>query len=190
MVAMYAVEERSLDYHGEAHNSWVSRLAFDTYAQLPAISSDGAAAGAAALGNGAALMHHRPLQRLGSVGQDGYLCLWDVLLPPESELPPFMPPGQPLRKIQSSGSMATAEGAQRQPAATRTQSSAQQPAAAARAPDAGLLPRPARGDLNIIQPVQQCLIHLEPLSDVVFLDSCLLTADHTGRIKLWQRPTS
>lgn len=70
--------------HGEAHNSWISRAAFDPYTQLSGLSGPHNPSGS---GTGAALADVPRMYRLGSVAQDAQLCLWDVPIPLDGELP-------------------------------------------------------------------------------------------------------
>lgn len=58
---------------GEGHNSWVSRVAFDPYSCRDTRSST--SIGPAAAAN----QLHEKLYRLGSVGQDTTMCLWDLV---------------------------------------------------------------------------------------------------------------
>lgn len=61
---------------GEGHTSWVSRVAFDPYSCKDTRSSTSIGPAAAA----AAASHViEKIYRLGSVGQDTNMCLWDLV---------------------------------------------------------------------------------------------------------------
>lgn len=196
-------------YHGEGHSSWVSRVAFDPWARLPPILGTTPAATAtaatepASTSNGgfggssglapATAVPQRQVQRLASVGQDGCLCLWDVQLPPEADLLPFeIPgPGGRLRKIRSVGSaleLAAQAGNGDSSAGGGSGGGLRRPPGGSGAGLEAVTPCPPHALMNIVQPVQRCRIHLEPLSDLLFTEQCVFTADQTANTKCWARP--
>mmetsp|Transcript_15945 Transcript_15945/g.34445 ORF Transcript_15945/g.34445 Transcript_15945/m.34445 type:complete len:454 (-) Transcript_15945:734-2095(-) len=174
LIGVYGVQERFPVAHCEGHKSWISRVAFDPSAQLvygaPGVSG---------------------VYRLGSVGQDAQLCLWDVQAPGEGDLPgavaiPMRKSGSqaslqsPLRPVASApeaGASSTQPGHQRKPSVGKTNGY-------------GITPSLPHADMNLYQPTMEHRLHAEPLSDILFTEETVYTADHTGSLKMWARPRS
>eukprot|EP00775_Hariotina_reticulata_P004222 gene4222-4471_t len=72
LMAAFSVAERQVVAFGEGHCSWVSRVAFDPWVCGETRCSAGPGSPAGQL--------HEKLYRLGSVGQDTSLCLWDLVM--------------------------------------------------------------------------------------------------------------
>lgn len=68
LVTVYSVADRQVVAFGEGHASWVSRVAFDPWLCTTSSSS------------GPGCQVQERFYRLGSVGQDTNLCLWDLVI--------------------------------------------------------------------------------------------------------------
>ncbi|KAF6256805.1 WD40-repeat-containing domain protein [Scenedesmus sp. NREL 46B-D3] len=68
LVTVYSVADRQVVAFGEGHASWVGRVAFDPW--LCSTSSSG----------GPGCQVQEKYYRLGSVGQDTSMCLWDLMI--------------------------------------------------------------------------------------------------------------
>eukprot|EP00879_Flechtneria_rotunda_P028765 GHRR01030985.1.p1 GENE.GHRR01030985.1~~GHRR01030985.1.p1 ORF type:complete len:472 (+),score=191.29 GHRR01030985.1:604-2019(+) len=76
LVAVYSMTERQVVAFGEGHTSYVCRVAFDHWVCQDTSSS----AGPAGLASAPAGQVQEKLYRLGSVGQDTAMCLWDLVM--------------------------------------------------------------------------------------------------------------
>lgn len=93
LVAAYSLADRQVVAFGEGHSSWVTRVQFDPWACGEATPSS-----APMLPGPAQQAQQQPQQqlqeqpqeqfyRLGSVGQDTTLCLWDLMVEVDPEAP-------------------------------------------------------------------------------------------------------
>lgn len=55
-------------------------------------------------------------------------------------------------------------------------------------PPGPIYPALGRADVPVVEPVVAHVAHVEPLTDVQFLDTGVVTADCVGNVKLWLRP--
>ncbi|GFH31861.1 WD_REPEATS_REGION domain-containing protein, partial [Haematococcus lacustris] len=59
-----------------------------------------------------------------------------------------------------------------------------------KAPGGGMSPSLHSLDMNVVQPSMQHRLHLEPTCDIAFTEHFVVTADHTGCVRTWERPAS
>ncbi|KAJ4819023.1 Transducin/WD40 repeat-like superfamily protein [Rhynchospora pubera] len=150
LVQVWSMEERKIVAWGEGHNSWVSGVAFDSYWSAP--NSDGTG--------------ENTVYRLGSVGQDTQLLLWDLAM---DEI------AVPLRHP-SGGSPTFSSGS---PSAHWDNIT----------PNGTLLPAPSMRDVPKLSPVVAHRVHVEPLSGLLFTNESILTVCREGHVKIWVRPS-
>ncbi|KAJ3701723.1 hypothetical protein LUZ61_005428 [Rhynchospora tenuis] len=150
LVQVWSMEERKIVAWGEGHNSWVSGVAFDSYWSAP--NSDGTG--------------ENTVYRLGSVGQDTQLLLWDLAM---DEI------AVPLRHP-SGGSPTFSSGS---PSAHWDNIT----------PNGTLLPAPSMRNVPKLSPIVAHRVHVEPLSGLLFTNESILTICRDGHIKIWVRPS-
>lgn len=166
------LQEKCAVAHCEGHRSWVSSLAFDPY------SPGGGLPG---------------LYRLASVGQDAQMCLYDIQ-GPAAETSGDSPKASLMRKAGSQASLQSF-GWQGAGSSDAAEARAGKPTTTSQPPGVdsskqGLLPSPLRADMLLYEPLMQHRLHQEPLSDVLVTDFAIFTADATGCVRTWLRPTT
>lgn len=185
---MYGLAEHSLVAWGSGHLSWVSRVSFDPW--LWQRAGAGSRAQLRTL-SGNARSNQERVYRLGSVGMDCQLFLWDVIILQDSALSSLS------LGIPTQPSSVPEEGPQRSANVTaRTSrlgsSDAMHKTAAMQAVSLGLpleiSPAASHLDMVFMPPVTQHKIHMEPLTDVLFTRLAIFTACYGGSLKAWQRP--
>ncbi|URD78628.1 WD repeat-containing protein 20-like [Musa troglodytarum] len=127
----------------------VSGVAFDSYWSTP--NSEG--------------REENVVYRFGSVGQDGQLLLWDLVMD-ELIMPLRCPPG---------GSPTLSSGSH----SARWDSIC---------PMNALLPAPSTRDMPKISPLVAQCVHMDPLSGLIFTNASVVTISREGHIKIWERP--
>mmetsp|Transcript_19632 Transcript_19632/g.54741 ORF Transcript_19632/g.54741 Transcript_19632/m.54741 type:complete len:493 (+) Transcript_19632:188-1666(+) len=198
LVSVYSMAERAPVAHCQGHQSWVSRVRFDPWLEVAPPSVTGLA-GSHAGQNTAS--EDAQIYRVASVGQDARLCIWDVqMVPTEGEVMATPVAGTGMRKSASVQKLEMGRKAsgdllmmlQQQPVIPAAAPSHQRkPSASTSKPTATkgtVLPSMSYFDMNIVLPICEHRLHVEPISDVQFTESLLLTADHSGQIRTWARP--
>ncbi|CAD5195883.1 unnamed protein product [Musa acuminata subsp. malaccensis] len=149
LVQVWSMEDKKIVAWGEGHNSWVSGVAFDSYWSTP--NSEGT--------------EENVVYRFGSVGQDGQLLLWDLVMD-ELIMPLRCPPGGSATL--SSGSHSASWDSM--------------------CPMSALLPAPSMRDMPKISPLVAHSVHMDPLSGLIFTNESVITISRDGHIKIWERP--
>eukprot|EP00899_Mesostigma_viride_P000353 jgi/Mesvir1/10318/Mv06180-RA.1 len=160
---------------GEGHLSWVTKVAVD-----PWVTGESAGGGG---------------YRIGSVGQDLQLLLWDFNLEamamprrhlPSPALSPAPLPGPSLPKPASKPS----------PLKQLRQLNHGTPSSPVRnanprhgAREVVLQPSPHRDQAPRISPTMAHQVHSEPMTHIVFTERAIVTACEGGQVKVWRRPS-
>eukprot|EP00045_Choanoeca_perplexa_P006134 m.52122 g.52122 ORF g.52122 m.52122 type:complete len:185 (-) comp13481_c1_seq3:531-1085(-) len=155
-VSLYDTNRAHLVARCEGHTSYISRVVFD-----PHLSSS------------------ETIYRLGSVGLDCKLALWDFSVDALQA---------PVR--QPSSAQLSVEAPQRSPRRLRLRRRSDRAAVSVPKPadKDTIIPAPSRMELAKIEPVTLVLLHEEPITDVVFHKKVLYTLSHDGLLLLWKRP--
>ncbi|KAJ4455366.1 putative transducin family protein [Paratrimastix pyriformis] len=186
LVSVWSFEEHTLVARGHGHQSWVNAVAFDPYHEAPS----------AAPGRGA-------VYRIGSVGMDTRLCLWDFVEGARIalDLTRGAPEGSPAPTPSPAASPATAApasagGHQSTPHPPRSPTGDSQATGGWSAGGAATgwpeveVASPSLAESLRLNPVACHVVDIEPLTDVSFTPGEVLTAGKGGRIKVWARPGS
>lgn len=141
LVTIWSLHERDIVARGQGHNSWVSAVAFDAYFKGDDMC-----------------------YRIGSVGQDARLCLWDfsaaALRQPRRSSIAHMSPSIQVRRHKKSSK----EGSPVH------------------------VPARSRCEVATLTPTVSVVLDKEPLTALVFREDFLITACGAGMARLWSRP--
>eukprot|EP00172_Hildenbrandia_rubra_P000394 Plantae.Rhodophyta-Hildenbrandia_rubra.ctg1188.p1 GENE.Plantae.Rhodophyta-Hildenbrandia_rubra.ctg1188~~Plantae.Rhodophyta-Hildenbrandia_rubra.ctg1188.p1 ORF type:complete len:746 (-),score=95.69 Plantae.Rhodophyta-Hildenbrandia_rubra.ctg1188:5002-7239(-) len=172
------------------HTSWVSNVSWD----LPSQRKE------------------RGRYRIGSAGQDAKLILWDFSLPYLRHRPGFRGPRLPtysgrdsensrsngynIKSVHSSQIISVAGASAPSTAGIKTSklgrlrkgNGSHAVSEYHMAPPTRVVDAKPRADVPILEPVCAHVSHTDPLTDILFIDAGLLTADCRGVVKLWARP--
>lgn len=198
LVLIWSVEGHPVA-RGEAHQSWISTIRFDPYVfGKPASSEslevwkegdDDVEHPGSPGGNVETPSSPRPvLYRLGSVGQDTALVLWDLYEDDLVQKPQF------LRSGTKSGITRTSSLSQKKQVEKQTSNDMsthenwEKVGPSVMDPTVVSLEALALEDLNSITPVVNKKITHEWLTDLVFREDCVVTVSQDGAIQFWARP--
>ncbi|KAL3163307.1 hypothetical protein ABBQ32_009698 [Trebouxia sp. C0010 RCD-2024] len=207
LVSIYGMAERGVVAWGEGHSSWVTQVAFDPW-QCESGSAE-ASAVPVRTSSGVLSLTRETTYRVGSVGQDCQLLLWDFIISDDYA-------GACMDQGMIAGTLGSGPTSTQTPssAASRGSSSSSSmldtPALANHkrkgsfgtpthrhkasngsrdfnAPDM-IVPSVPRAEMVLTTPVVQQRIHSEPLTDLLFSQYAVYTADACGQVRCWQRP--
>ncbi|KAK9837829.1 hypothetical protein WJX74_005895 [Apatococcus lobatus] len=188
LISIYGVLERSVVVWGQGHTSWVAAVAFDT--ELNQVQSQQEQARVLRTMSGNPCSGDDAVYRLGSVGQDGQLLLWDISVPSfdyQLSSSPAMSgasrqgPASPSRgRYGSSPSSARGYGPQEFPLLDSSSSSP--------GSQAGISPAVARVEMTFCSPATAQRVSTEPLSDLLFTEHAVFVTDQVGAMRCWRRP--
>lgn len=209
LVTVYCTIEKRAIAWGEGHSSYVSRVVFDPWAWQRNGEDEQDLAG---------LRPRGKAYRLVSVGQDSQICLWNLEFE-EEEPPPFAcTTGSPgLRRVNSASHIAVGAHRRTNSGASLALSNSLPPPTVdisnhppvhnrsssnlfglvggsnrsngTSGSTGVVVPCVPRHEMVLIPPEVTYRIHLEPLSDVVVLDDCLITSCYSGQLRCWLRPS-
>ncbi|KAK9819570.1 hypothetical protein WJX81_001337 [Elliptochloris bilobata] len=208
LVAVFGLSERCVVAWGEGLSSFISAVAFDR-------SADEWEAGCAAPSTASTEERQAPtsprlggrsdtVYRLGAVGQDCRLGLWDIAVPGDdflAGLPPLSPRAKPAAQPPAAQQPRPPEGGPRRegspmrtsrPGSPRPEEAADgaaqwgAPGRHLRAPSElppEIAPPAPRADMVLTPPTVLHRAHTEPLSDLLFTCEALFTICYTGQIR-------
>eukprot|EP00730_Choanoeca_flexa_P017387 TRINITY_DN8367_c0_g1_i1.p1 TRINITY_DN8367_c0_g1~~TRINITY_DN8367_c0_g1_i1.p1 ORF type:complete len:476 (+),score=69.55 TRINITY_DN8367_c0_g1_i1:146-1573(+) len=155
-VSIYDVNRAHLMARCIGHTSYVSRVVFDPY-----------------------LSNTETIYRLGSVGMDCKLALWDFSVDALQA---------PVR--QTSSAQLSEATPQKSPRRLRLRRRSEKHTTSASKPvnKDTVIPCPSRLETAKIEPVTLSQLHSEPVTDVAFHKKVLYTLSQDGVLLLWQRP--
>eukprot|EP01025_Chloroclados_australasicus_P069963 TRINITY_DN9973_c0_g1_i1.p1 TRINITY_DN9973_c0_g1~~TRINITY_DN9973_c0_g1_i1.p1 ORF type:complete len:490 (-),score=58.37 TRINITY_DN9973_c0_g1_i1:312-1781(-) len=190
LIAVYGLRERNVIAWGEGHKSWVSAVAFDTWC-------DGKEGSQSSNFGKAQLSEKERVYRIGSVGQDTMICLWDIQVDEEevelqmnsnsiqfnNAVNLLLKPTSGMMKTKSLGGLnilgqRAGSIEEDRPLSNEQLQSSQD----------GILTNVRREEMEMVFPVNRVKIHLEPISCIVYEREVVFTVDHSGSIKAWVRP--
>jgi len=201
LVTMYSVLDRQQVAFGEGHNSWVSRVAFDPYQGSEHTGTDGVIT---------------KTYRIGSVGQDTQLCLWDLVIEDDPYYYNQQKGQTGMKRVASQTHVANAPSSSSSLSTSvlhehsshhshshshsHSQSGLDMPRSSSgnllgmlKQSNGGANPITVsvpRGEMVLIPPVMTSKVHQEPLSDLLFTDEGLFTVCCVGQIRTWLRPSA
>ena len=197
LVLIWSVENGQPVARGEAHRSWISTVRFDPYifgklassSETPKVWEDGDDDGDHPTSPDGLISPRPVLYRLGSVGQDATLVLWNLY---EEDL---------LLK-QSWSRVGTRFGVSRTLSASSHKcadkrtcnnvatADTRQKSASPSLTDTTTISIQALTlqDINLITPTINKRISIEWLTDLVFREDCIVTVSQDACIRFWARP--
>ncbi|BDA42613.1 probable catabolite repression protein creC [Coccomyxa sp. Obi] len=218
LVSVFGMEEQRVVAWGEGHGSWVSAVSFDPWATR---QNEGEPAGAPSTSSSAevdmdtATEGTRPASagtsyRLGSVGQDCQLCLWDLVVPPQRHRlahassagqdlnsRALQPPArqEPARRGWDSSSvregspklLAKLSSSLHRDSSTSTHHRSDSSSSSCLPPE--IVPATPRKRMHFIPAIAAIRCATEPASDLLFTHDALFTACHGGSVRAWERLT-
>eukprot|EP00271_Cylindrocystis_brebissonii_P004816 TRINITY_DN1672_c0_g1_i1.p1 TRINITY_DN1672_c0_g1~~TRINITY_DN1672_c0_g1_i1.p1 ORF type:complete len:647 (+),score=111.38 TRINITY_DN1672_c0_g1_i1:968-2908(+) len=167
LVHVWSLEDQRLVAWGEGHGSWLSTVAFDPWWTAPGQLA----------GEGSPTAY-----RIGSVGQDSQLLLWDLRVD-EVVLPLRW---QQQQQAGSSGALSARPSLDLGQGAQHPHSTS----SPARRVVGVLQPAPLSKDVPRLTAIMAHQLHTEPLSDLAFFKDAIVTIDYEGQIKIWSRPSA
>eukprot|EP01023_Acetabularia_acetabulum_P056450 TRINITY_DN6554_c0_g1_i1.p1 TRINITY_DN6554_c0_g1~~TRINITY_DN6554_c0_g1_i1.p1 ORF type:complete len:501 (+),score=90.02 TRINITY_DN6554_c0_g1_i1:154-1656(+) len=191
LIAVYGVREKNVVAWGEGHKSWVSAVAFDIWC-----SGKESGESSTIVKGGAQLSEKERVYRIGSVGQDTMICLWDIQVD-EDEVQLLMQQrssnfsstnAPPINLFRTSGGMVKTKSMGALKALERRANSIEEDQPLKAETQDSVLTHARREDMEMVFPVNKVKIHNEPISCIVYMQEIVFTADHSGAIKAWFRP--
>ncbi|EIE24697.1 WD40 repeat-like protein [Coccomyxa subellipsoidea C-169] len=220
LVAVFGMEELRVVAWGEGHGSWVSAVSFDPWVVRQGEGEGEAAAApsgsdggdvdmeAESASEGAKPASTGTCYRLGSVGQDCQLCLWDLAVPaprhrlahassagPDLNPRALRPPARQEPARRGRDSSAVKDGSPKLLAKLSSSLHRDSSPSAHHRSDSSsssclppeVVPTTPRKYMHFIQAFAAIRCATEPASDLVFSHDALFTACHGGSVKAWER---
>ncbi|KXZ56614.1 hypothetical protein GPECTOR_1g553 [Gonium pectorale] len=136
------------------------------------------------------------IYRLGSAGQDCQLCLWDVQAPGEGDINSgaallaqmSIAGGGGMKRNGSMGMLGGSNPRMSVGGLEAGSGHGGHDRKASLGKSTGICPSLPRLDMAIVQPIMEHKLHAEPMSDLLFTEGAIFTADHSGNIRTWARP--
>lgn len=204
LVSIYGMAERGVVAWGEGHSSWVMQVAFDPWQ----CETGSAKAVPVRTSSGVLSLTRETTYRVGSVAQDCQLLLWDFTISDDYTGAPAegvitAPVNNSSHSTQTTPTSATSRVSSSSSAfetpvyiSHRRKGSFGTPAHRHKASNGSrdfnaadlIAPSVPRAEMVLTAPVVQQQIHNEPLTDVLFTQYAVYSADACGQVRCWQRP--
>ncbi|GMH35558.1 hypothetical protein BSKO_03426 [Bryopsis sp. KO-2023] len=178
MVSIFSVKQGCVIAFGEGHDSWISQVAFDI-GQENTVEN----AGTTSTFDDEGL--RTSFYRVGSIGQDAKVALWDIEVDDDLDAAEVLTPGGRSLSSGAAPLEMVADESIGGPFARHSLDSQQENGS----DGAGVIcPAIPHRDMDIKPPITIHKIHRDPGADIVFTEDFMFTCDCTGHLRCWWKP--